>query len=134
MGLNAYLRYSREMYLDYDDADVVELGIEKIRTKRFSGYLSGTWRSAGDGQDLKGVKAYAAYMLDQKIKAGLGVHIDVLERRLEVDSDDTTSSRVWIDGTYYLSKRIDLQAKVERIESDLWNEYYQGRVRLNIGF
>jgi hypothetical protein len=36
--------------------------------------------------------------------------------------------------TAYLTKKINVQAKVERIESDAWQESYQGRVRLNIKF
>jgi hypothetical protein len=57
----------------------------------------------------------------------------VIERRLE-DDDETTSSRVWVDGTAYVNRTVNVQAKVERIESDLWDEYYRGRVRLNILF
>jgi hypothetical protein len=41
---------------------------------------------------------------------------------------------VWVDGTAYVTRTVNVQAKVERIESDLWDEYYRGRVRLNILF
>jgi len=50
------------------------------------------------------------------------------------DTDDTTSKRYWADMTVYFNKQINLQAKVERIESDLWDYYNRGRVRLNILF
>ncbi|MBE0599630.1 MAG: hypothetical protein IH614_20510, partial [Desulfuromonadales bacterium] len=116
------------------DANVFEAGVEKMRTARFSGYLVGTFRDDDDGQDLKGVKVRAAYLFGQSLEAGVGAHIDVLERRLDDDDDETTSSRVWADATYYLSKTVNVQGKVERVESDLWNEYYRGRVRLNIYF
>jgi hypothetical protein len=133
VGLRAFGRYSRELYEETDDANVFEVGIEKIRTQRFSGYLVGTVRDDSDGQDLYGVKVHAAWLLSKYFEAGVGAHVDVIERRLE-DDDETTSSRVWVDGTAYVTRTVNVQAKVERIESDLWDEYYRGRVRLNILF
>ncbi len=113
---------------------MLEAGIEKIRTERFSGYLVGTYRAAEDGQDLQGVKARVAYLFGQSLEAGLGAHLDVFERDLDEEDDETTSSRVWADTTLYLSKTVNVQGKVERVESDLWDDYYRGRVRLNIYF
>jgi hypothetical protein len=133
VGLNAFGRYTRELYEDFDDANVFEVGLEKIRTNRFSGYLVGTVRDDGDGQDLYGVKVRAAWLLNQYFEGAIGAHVDVIERRLEED-DETTSSRLWVDGTAFVNKKVNVQAKVERIESDLWDEYYRGRVRLNILF
>ncbi|PLY12546.1 MAG: hypothetical protein C0624_00720 [Desulfuromonas sp.] len=133
-GLNAFGRITHEMYQDYADADVFEAGIEKIRTNNFSGYLSGVWREDKDNQDLKGFKVRGAYMLNQYIQAGIGAEVDVLQRRLEDDNDDTSSTRYWADLTTYLTRTVSLQGKVERIESALWSEYYRGRVRLNISF
>ncbi|MFA5517031.1 MAG: hypothetical protein WDA20_12165 [Desulfuromonadales bacterium] len=132
-GLRAFGRYSREFYEDYSD-NVIEAGVEKIRTERVSGYLIGTYRDSDDGQDLQGVKARVAYLFGQKLETGLGVHVDVFERELDEDSDETTSSRVWADTTLYLSKTLNVQGKVERVESDIWDEYYRGRVRLNLYF
>ncbi len=132
-GLRAFARYTRELYEDFEDANVYEAGIEKIRTARLSGYLSGIVRDDGDGQDLNGVKAYGAYLFGEKFQAGLGAHVDVIERRLD-DEDETTSSRIWADGTAFLTKAVNVQLKVERVESDLWDEYYRGRVRLNYLF
>ncbi|BCR06772.1 hypothetical protein DESUT3_38410 [Desulfuromonas versatilis] len=133
-GLRTFALYTREIYQDFDDANVYEAGIEKIRTERFSGYLIGTLRDAGDSQDLYGFKAYASYLFCPSFQAGLGAHVDVIERRLEEQDDETTSSRLWVDATTYLSKKLNVQAKVERVESDLWDDYYRGRVRLNILF
>jgi len=56
-----------------------------------------------------------------------------MERRLEED-DETTNSRLWADATVHVNKKVNVQGKVERVESDLWDEYYRGRVRLNILF
>jgi hypothetical protein len=131
--VHTFLRYTREIYQEFSDADVLELGVQKLRTDRFSGYLTGTWREDSDGQDLRGIKARAAYLFCQKFEAALGAHVDVLERRID-DTDETTASRIWTDATYFISQKADLQAKVERVESDLWDHYYQGRIRLNIYF
>lgn len=132
-GLRTFCRYAREMYEEVDDANVIEAGVEKIRTDRFSGYLTGVWRDDPDGQDLYGAKARAAYRFNSFIQAGIGAHVDVLERRIEED-DETTSSRIWVDTTAYFSRKVNVEAKIERGESDLWDHFYRGRVRLNILF
>ena len=140
-GLTAFGRYIREFYESVDDADVLEAGLEQLRTKKFSGYLVGTYRSDDDGQDLAGVKLHAAYLFTPKCEAGAGLHVDVLERELGFIADgtgtrvdDTTSQRYWVDATTYISSKINVQGKVEYVESDLWDEYFRGRVRLNILF
>jgi hypothetical protein len=114
---------------------VIEAGVEKIRTERVSGYLAGVWREAGDGgQDLAGFKVNGRYMLNEMFLAGAGAEVDVLQRRLEDNSDDTVSTRYWLTLMAYLTKTVNVEAKVERSESDLWDEYYEGRVRLNVLF
>ncbi|MCD6526147.1 MAG: hypothetical protein J7K75_04040 [Desulfuromonas sp.] len=134
LGLRAFINYAREMYVYGADADVFEAGLEKIRTGRFSGYVIGTWRDDPDGQDLAGVKLYGATTINHKFQAGAGIHLDVLERYLDEDEDDTTSSRIWVDGMITFNRKVNVQAKVERIESDRWDDYYRGRVRLNVRF
>ena len=69
-----------------------------------------------------------------ELRAGLGAHIDVLERRIDPDVDETTSSRIWTDATYTLNKRTNIVAKIEYLESDLWDYPLRGRVRLNWPF
>lgn len=133
VGLRAFGRFTYEMYESFDDAHVMEAGIEKIRTDRFSGYLVGTLRDDAGGHDLYGAKVRAAWLFNQYFEGAVGAHVDVIERRIEED-DETTSSRVWVDGTAFISRTVNVQAKVERIESDLWDEYYRGRVRLNVLF
>lgn len=134
-GLRAFGRLSYEMYPDFDDEMVIEAGVEKIRTERISGYLAGVWREAGDGgQDLAGFKVNGRYMLNDMFLAGAGAEVDVLQRRLEDNSDDTVSTRYWLTLMAYLTKTVNVEAKVERSESDLWDEYYEGRVRLNVLF
>ncbi|HEY6009343.1 MAG TPA: hypothetical protein VIU40_13540, partial [Geobacteraceae bacterium] len=130
-GLQLLARYAREMYEETDDADVYELGVEKIRTGRWSGYIFGTWRE--DGQDLKGIKAAATLQILEKLSVGAGAHFDVLERDA-ADEDDTTAKRYWLDGRYTFTKRIDCEAKLERVESALWDYYNRGRVRVNVRF
>ena len=132
-GVRSFLKYTREIYQELSDANVVEAGVEKIRTDRLSGYLSGVYRNDSDGQDLRGVRAHGSWLFNRYFQAGVGADLDVLQRRVE-ETDESTSSRVWVDATATLSKKINVQAKVERAESDLWDEYYRGRVRLNILF
>jgi len=138
-GINAFGRYTRELYQEFADANVYEIGLQKIRTDNLSGYLSGVYRDDREGQGLKGFKTHAAYKFNDIIEAGLGAEVDVLQRRVnyfDLDSspDDTTSSRLWADATLTVTEKINVQGKVERIESDLWNHYNRGRVRLNILF
>lgn len=139
-GLRTFARVTREVYESVDDATVLEAGIEKIRTLKFSGYLTGTWRDDPDGQDMYGFKAYSAYLFTPKFEAGVGANVDVLERQIDfladgsIDDDDTTSNRFWVDATAYLTPAINLRGKVEYLKSDIWDEYYRGRVRLNFLF
>ena len=138
-GLQLFGRVTQEIYESVDDATVFEAGLEKLRTERFSGYLIGTYRDDEDGQDLKGAKAHVAYLFTDKFEAGTGVHLDVLERVLgfiadDTGGDDTTSRRYWVDATVYLSNKMNVQGKLEYAESDLWDEYFRGRVRLNVLF
>lgn len=132
-GVRSFLKYTREIYQELDDANVFEAGVEKIRTDRLSGYLSGVYRNDSDGQDLRGIRAHGSWLFNRYLTAGVGADLDVLQRRIE-ETDESTSSRVWVDATATISKKINVEAKVERAESDLWDEYYRGRVRLNILF
>lgn len=132
-GLQLFGRYSNEIYDKSDNANVFELGIEKLRTGTCSGYLSGVYRNDPDGQDLKGFKVRGAYLFNKYIQAGVGLHLDVAERRIE-EKDESTSTRVWIDMTAYLTKKISVDAILERVDSDLWDYYNRGRVRLNVLF
>lgn len=135
-----YARLTHEFYSDFADADVVEIGVEKLLADCFYGYLSAIYRNDGDGQDLRGIKAYGNYRLMDKLRAGVGLTLDVLERDIayfDTDDDDrneTTSTRVWADATYDLSRKLSLKAKFEYIESDLWDHYNRGALRLNYIF
>ena len=139
-GLQTYGRYTREIYNEFDDANVFELGIEKLRTNKCSGYLSGVIRDDDDGQSMYGVKARAAYRFLPELEAGIGAEVDVLEREIayfttdDQDQNETTSSRIWLFGTYDFTDKFNVEAKIERNESDLWDYYYRGRVRLNVLF
>jgi hypothetical protein len=127
------------MYQEFADANVYEAGLEKIRTDRFAGYLTGVYRDDADGQDLRGFKIYGNWQFNPYLQAGAGANVDVLERELnffndEGDADETTAKRYWADATVFVNKKVNVQAKVERVESDLWDHYNRGRVRLNILF
>lgn len=138
-GWHAFVRYTHEMYVDFSDASVFQAGIEKIRTEKYSGYLTGVYRRDKDGQDLKGFKLYVGALLTNKLRAGVGLDVDVFERNVnyfddQSGSNETTSRRYWADATYYYSDKINVQSQIARVESDLWSYYYRGNVRLNILF
>ena len=138
-GWRTFGRYTYEIYPEFSNANVFELGVEKLRTEMFSGYLTGVYRDDSDGHDLKGFKLYLAARLNQAVQAGVGLDLDVLERTInyfdgESRTDETTSRRYWVDGTWNITNRTNLQGKVERVESALWNHYNRGRVRLNVTF
>ena len=130
----AFGRVSYEMYVDFDDAQLLEAGVEKMMMRSdWGGYAVGTVRLDGDGQELYGIKLHGSYRVMPDVRAGLGAHVDVLERRLE-DDDETTSSRIWADATYTFSKRMSVEGKLEYLESDLWDYQLRGRLRLNWTF
>ena len=88
---------------------------------------------------MRGFKVYASYLFNRMLQAGAGANVDVLERQIDFmddisDDDETTAKRFWADATVFFNKKINLQGKVERVESDLWDYYNRGRVRLNILF
>lgn len=133
-GVRSFIRTALEMYEEVEDAFVYELGIEKIRTDRFSGYFTVVHRNDEDGQETKGFKVRAAYLFTPMIQAGVGVHLNTFERRIDIDADKTVSRRYWADATAYISDKMNLEVKLERGESDLWERYNHGRVRLNVLF
>jgi len=138
--IQAFTRYSLEIYEEFNNADVIEVGFEKLRTGSFSGYLSGIYRNDEDGQDLYGVKAYADYQLMAKLRTGVGANVDVLQRDIayfnseDNEQNQTTSARIWLDARYAFTKQVSLRGKYEYIESDLWDYYHRGTIRLNIIF
>jgi hypothetical protein len=138
-GYQAYGRFTHEFYRDFDDANVYEAGVEKLRRNKTSGYLSAVLRRDDDGQNMYGFKAYVDYQCHPKFRSGVGVNVDVLQREIafftsDTDQEETTSTRLWIDARYEITKSINVEAKYEYIESDLWDSYNKGRVQLNFLF
>ncbi len=135
-GLQAFGRYTRELYKDYDDANVYEMGIEKIRTrtKRISGYLSVEIRDDDDGQNEEGVKFHVGYLVQRYLNVGVGAHYNVIERRLDDENDELTSGRYWFDTSFYLNKKMNLQFKLERLEDEVYGSSFRGRLRFNVKF
>jgi len=138
--LKLFGRYTLEIYEEFSNANVFELGIEKMRSNKHYGYLVATFRDDDDGQNLYGFKAYANYQFLPDLRAGIGANIDVLEREIAYfntdssDQSETTSTRIWVDTKYVFNKKINLKAKYEYIESDLWDYYNRGTIRLNVLF
>ncbi|ADU67197.1 hypothetical protein Selin_2482 [Desulfurispirillum indicum S5] len=142
-GMFAFGRLTHEMYEEVSNANVIEAGIEQVRMERFSGSFSGVLRQHDEGQDLFGVRARGSYLLNHQYQVGGGASIDVFERSLQVyDGSETsltgmyeeTTHRIWADVTAFLSRAASLEARIERIQSDRWDEYYYGRIRFNYHF
>ncbi|PLX42701.1 MAG: hypothetical protein C0608_01160 [Deltaproteobacteria bacterium] len=131
-GLRAIAAVTSEMYEDFDNAYVYEAGFERIGSD-WSGYLFGTYRDDEDGQDLRGIKAKYQMAVNKYFKPGVGIHADVLERRLD-DDDETTSTRMWAFVRSDVTDDIWLEAKVEHAESELYDEYNLARLRFNYRF
>ncbi len=140
VGLSLFGRYTHEFYTSTSDADVYELGIEKIRTDKLSGYVAVTYRQDDDGQDLQGIKVQAKYLVYTDLQVGAGAHVDVLERQIGFMEDqygavdDTTSQRYWVDMTYNFTRKTSVELKLESLKSDFWDHSYRGRARFNIIF
>jgi hypothetical protein len=140
LGVDAFLRYTHEIYQEIPDANVFEAGIEKIGMGHFSGYLSGVYRDDPGGQDLKGFKAHVGYLFNEKFHAGAGVQWNVLQRRLNTyedptfNSGDTMTTTMWLDSAVYFTKKTNFQLRVERDESVIAENSYAGEARLNIFF
>ncbi|MGA1862320.1 hypothetical protein OWM07_05510 [Deferribacter thermophilus] len=132
-SIHTYFTYTREFYEEYSDANVYEIGIEKLRTNKFKGYAALTYRDDEDGGDLKGVKLFGSYFFHRYADVGAGIHYDIVERSLE-DYDDTTSKRYWIVVTSYFTKKIYTDVKLERIESARYDYYDSAKFKLNIIF
>jgi len=140
-GTFAFGRFTYEMYENV--ASVVETGIEKIRTDRFSGSTSGLFRDHREGQDLYGTRGRIAYLWSHRLQLGGGASIDVLERHPVVfDGEETaiegkyeeTACRIWADATVFFSPNASMETRISRIESNRWNEYYYGNIRFNYHF
>ncbi len=135
-GVRAFGRYTREMYDEFADADVFEAGIEKVRTRtrRLSGYLIAEIRDDNEGQNMEGVKFYLGYLAQSYLNVGCGVHYNVFERRLTDEYDETTNARYWLDTSIYLTRKMNLQFKLERLENELYQDSFRGRLRFNVKF
>ncbi|UCZ56508.1 hypothetical protein LGV61_12375 [Desulfurispirillum indicum] len=141
-GLHAFGRLTHEMYesSEVNNANVIEAGLEQIRVNRFAGYVSCVVRQHEDDDELLGVRARASYLLNSAYQVGGGASMDVLERRLNTygdpyESEEVTSHRIYLDVTAFLSSSTSLEARIERIESDHWDdEYHYGSIRFNYHF
>lgn len=132
-GIYAYGSLTKELYDEFSDSYVYEVGVNKIRTDKFQGYVSVIFRDDGDGEDRTGVKTYASYFFHKYALAGVGVNYDVLEKSQD-DTDDTTYERYWVDLTSYLNEKINLEFKLERVASNLYDDYFTGTIRCNYTF
>jgi len=132
-GIYVYGSVTKEYYDEFADSLVYEVGMNKIRTNKLQGYASVVFRDDGDGEDRTGLKTYVSYFFHRYALTGIGFNYDVLEKSQE-DADDTTYERYWVDVTSYLNKKINLEFKLERVASNLYDDYFTGTIRCNYSF
>lgn len=132
-SLRAVCRLTQEVYDTGSDASVFEAGIETSGYGPMDAYALATYRAAGDGQDLSGVKLMFSYEVNRYFTPGVGLHWDSLERRFEED-DRTTSQRLFAFVRSNVTDAFSLEAKIEQSQSDLYDNYFQGRLQANYRF
>ncbi|MDT8395607.1 MAG: hypothetical protein RRA32_04030 [bacterium] len=123
--------YTREMYESFDDSNVVEAGCELRKKGGYGGYVAAVYRS-GD-EDLKGIKVDYRMPAPYDVKVDVGAEYNVYNR-IDDEDDDTTAKRYWLEGVRDLSDDLTLRAKVERVESVVYDYYNRGRVSLRYRF
>ena len=124
--------YSREMYESFSDSNVVEAGCELRKKGGYGGYVAAIFRS-GD-EDLRGIKVDYRMPAPYDIRMDIGAEYNVYNRIDDDDDDDTSSKRYWLEGVKDLSADLTLRAKVERLESVVYDYYNRGRVSLRYRF
>lgn len=124
--------YAREMYTSFDDSNVVEAGCELRKKGGYGGYVSTIFRS-GD-EDLRGIKVDYRMPAPLDIRMDVGAEYNVYNRIDDDEDDDTSSKRYWIEGVKKLSDDFTLRAKLERVESIVYDYYNRGRFSLRYRF
>ncbi len=131
-GWSIFGGYTREIYREGDDADVVEAGAELKRPQELHGYLAGVWRSGEE--DLSGIKASVGAPVGYGITADVGVEFDVYTRLGDEEDSDTSAQRYWVEGSRPFGADLTLAGKLERVESVVYDYYNRGRLSLAYRF
>lgn len=124
--------YAREMYESFDDANVLEAGCELRKKDGYGGYVATVFRSGEE--DLRGIKVDYRMPAPYDIRLNIGAEYNVYNRIDDDDDDDTSSKRYWLEGVKELSSDLSLRAKVERVESVVYDYYNRGRISLRYRF
>lgn len=124
--------YTREMYESTDDSNVVEAGAELRKKGGYGGYVSTVFRSGEE--ELRGIKVDYRMPGPYDIKVDVGAEYNVYNRIDDDDDDDTSSKRYWLEGVKDLNDDLTLRAKVERVESVVYDYYNRGRISLRYRF
>jgi len=124
--------YTREMYDSFDDSNVVEAGCELRKKGGYGGYVATIFRSGEE--DLRGIKVDYRMPAPYDVRLDIGAEYNVYNRIDDDDDDDTSSKRYWLEGVKDLSGDLTLRAKVERVESVVYDYYNRGRLSLKYRF
>lgn len=124
--------YTREMYDSFDDSNVVEAGCELRKKGGYGGYVATIFRSGEE--DLRGIKVDYRMPAPYDVRVDIGAEFNVYNRIDDDDDDDTSSKRYWLEGVKDLREDLTLRAKIERVESVVYDYYNRGRVSLRYRF
>lgn len=124
--------YTREIYESLDDSNVVEAGCELRKPGGYGGYVSGVYRSGEE--DLRGLKVDYRMPAPFDIRMDFGAEYNVYNRIDDDNDDDTSAKRYWVEGRKDLRDDLTLRAKLERVESIVYDYYNRGRISLRYRF
>jgi len=124
--------YTREIYESFDDSDVVEAGCELRKKGGYGGYVVAVFRSGEE--DLRGLKVDYRMPAPYDISLDFGAEYNVYNRIDDDDDDDTSARRYWVEGRKDLKDDLSLSAKLERVESIVYDYYNRGRISLRYRF
>jgi hypothetical protein len=123
--------YSRQIFEDTDDADVVGVGCRIRPIENLSLTLNYDHRS-GYGGRLNGAIADVAYDITKKFEIAGGIHFDVYERDRITGSE--TARKYWLGSKYKINDKMSASVRVEDNVNARYTEDWSGRTAFNYDF
>jgi len=128
--VTVYGSFSREMYDEGDDNNVVEAGALMRRNGNLSAYSSVIYISGED--DMLGGNLGGRYYLSDKTEIGLGVAYDKYERYDMTNSEE--ASLYYAEGKYYFNDSLYGVARVETRRSERSDDEVLGLFKVSYAF
>jgi hypothetical protein len=133
-----FTSYSRQVYQEADDANVVSVGARTTPIRDLAVTASFNYRNgysgfngftgASDGH-LYGFEVYGSYNLGKELAVAGGVQFDTYHRPEFNGNDDAT--RYWIGGRWIATRNITVNARMELDQNPNFEHRTLGRVTLD---